>query len=202
MTLAFLACQHILKKIGKLFQSSHPDCLGAKLHQPKQMGVSKNNGTPKSSILIGCSIINHPFWGVLHPYFWFNTQIEKRLLSTPRQKIFVKFSVIFYPPGACHLLGKKIGRDFSRVKQRSGFATLEGQPPTVEAISCLHPQKPTCPLKRDGHPRAGLETQKTGMKQPKGSLIPFHSRKTCQLRIRKFPIEQIWSNFPIIPKTE
>ena len=27
------------------------------------MGVSKNSGTPKSSILIGCSITNHPFWG-------------------------------------------------------------------------------------------------------------------------------------------
>ena len=27
------------------------------------MGVSKNNGTPKSSILIGFSIINYPFWG-------------------------------------------------------------------------------------------------------------------------------------------
>ena len=27
------------------------------------MGVSENDGTPKSSILIGCSIINHPFWG-------------------------------------------------------------------------------------------------------------------------------------------
>ena len=25
------------------------------------LGVSKNNGTPKSSILIGFSIINHPF---------------------------------------------------------------------------------------------------------------------------------------------
>ena len=29
----------------------------------KHMGVSKNRGTPKSSILIGFSIINHPFWG-------------------------------------------------------------------------------------------------------------------------------------------
>ena len=28
------------------------------------MDVSKNNGIPKSSILIGFSIINHPFWGV------------------------------------------------------------------------------------------------------------------------------------------
>ena len=27
------------------------------------MDVSKNNGTPKSSILIGFFIINHPFWG-------------------------------------------------------------------------------------------------------------------------------------------
>ena len=33
------------------------------------MGVSKNSGTPKSSILIGFSIINHPSWGK-HPYFW------------------------------------------------------------------------------------------------------------------------------------
>ena len=27
------------------------------------LGVSKNRGTPKTSILIGFSIINHPFWG-------------------------------------------------------------------------------------------------------------------------------------------
>ena len=32
------------------------------------MDVSENSGTPKSSILIGCSIINHPFWGP--PIFW------------------------------------------------------------------------------------------------------------------------------------
>ena len=35
------------------------------------MGVSKNNGTPKSSILKRFSIINHPFWIILgYPYFW------------------------------------------------------------------------------------------------------------------------------------
>ena len=27
------------------------------------MDVSENSGTPKSSMLIGLSIINHPFWG-------------------------------------------------------------------------------------------------------------------------------------------
>ena len=29
------------------------------------MGVSKNSGTPKPSILIGFCIINRPFWGTL-----------------------------------------------------------------------------------------------------------------------------------------
>jgi len=29
----------------------------------EHMDVSENSGTPKSSVLIGFSIINHPFWG-------------------------------------------------------------------------------------------------------------------------------------------
>ena len=33
------------------------------LNQLIHMGVSKIRGTPKSSILIGFSLINHPFWG-------------------------------------------------------------------------------------------------------------------------------------------
>ena len=37
------------------------------------MGISKNRGTTKSSILIGFSIINHPFWGT--PIFG-NTHIR------------------------------------------------------------------------------------------------------------------------------
>ena len=37
------------------------------------LGVSKNRGTPKASILIGFSIINHPFWGI--PFFG-NTHLE------------------------------------------------------------------------------------------------------------------------------
>ena len=44
-------------------------------------GVSKNHGTPKSSILIGFStrfsIINHPFWG--YPYFWKHPYISRNL---------------------------------------------------------------------------------------------------------------------------
>ena len=33
--------------------------------QNTYLDVSENRGTPKSSILIGFSIINHPFWGTL-----------------------------------------------------------------------------------------------------------------------------------------
>jgi len=35
------------------------------LPQRHQMDVSENSGTPKSSILMGFSIMNHPFWGTL-----------------------------------------------------------------------------------------------------------------------------------------
>ena len=41
------------------------------------MGVSLNGGTPKSSILIGFSIINHPFWGT--PIFG-NTHVLLKLV--------------------------------------------------------------------------------------------------------------------------
>ena len=41
----------------------------------ENMDVSENSGTPKSSILIGFSIINHPFWGT--PIFG-NTHIQNK----------------------------------------------------------------------------------------------------------------------------
>ena len=37
------------------------------------MGVSENSGTPKSSILIGFALINHPFWSTI---IFGNTHIE------------------------------------------------------------------------------------------------------------------------------
>ena len=42
-------------------------------YQKGDVGVSKNNRTPKSSILMGFSIINHPFWGT--PIFG-NTHVQ------------------------------------------------------------------------------------------------------------------------------
>ena len=53
------------------------------------MGVSSNGGTPKSSILIGFSIINHPFWGF--PPIFGNTHIVK--LQRPETR------PIFFPEG-------------------------------------------------------------------------------------------------------
>ena len=50
----------------------------AKNDPGNQMGVSLNGGTPKSSILVGFSIINHPFWGTT---IFGNTQIEMDVLS-------------------------------------------------------------------------------------------------------------------------
>ena len=44
------------------------------------MDVFKNSGTPKSSILIRFSIINHPFWG--SPIFG-NTHILEKSTLTP-----------------------------------------------------------------------------------------------------------------------
>ncbi len=46
------------------------------------LGVSKNNGTPKSSFLIGLYIINHPFWGT--PILFFSPCLGwKSLLLRP-----------------------------------------------------------------------------------------------------------------------
>ena len=51
----------------------NPVDVGRSLVVDMIMDVSENSGTPKSSILIGFSIINHPFWGPTpnvwkHPY--------------------------------------------------------------------------------------------------------------------------------------
>ena len=64
------------------------------------MDVSENSGTPKSSIWIGFSIINHPFWGTpifgnIHIYIymyiyripyrwtWISTALQDRKGLTP-----------------------------------------------------------------------------------------------------------------------
>ena len=54
----------------------------------KQLGVSKNRGGPhKSSILIGFSIINHPFWGLNTPIFGLTPTVATIQFSNFLKKI-------------------------------------------------------------------------------------------------------------------
>ena len=55
-----------LQSIMNLERPSHYGLKACSKLLKDHLGVSKNNGTPKSSILIGFSIINHPFWK--HPF--------------------------------------------------------------------------------------------------------------------------------------
>ena len=55
---------------------------GLRFFLSSHKGVSKNNGTPKSSILIGFSIIFTIHFGGFSHYFWFNTHIRLMFFQT------------------------------------------------------------------------------------------------------------------------
>ena len=64
------------------------------------MGVSKNNGTPKSSILIGFSIINHPFWGTIifgtpHIFRYWIDEGYYQLITSMKRTLFSLFRAFF-----------------------------------------------------------------------------------------------------------
>ena len=88
------------------------------------MGVSKNNGTPKSSILMSFSIINHPFWGT--PIFG-NTHMivpgnEGLLLHFPSplnpKKNYKKFTYFFSKTAG--VFGARIGIEAKRTQKLLG----------------------------------------------------------------------------------
>ena len=68
------------------------------------MDVSENSGTPKSSILIGFSIVNHPFWGT--PIVG-NTQKTTTSGSDPYalEKRYSTISGCVYAPGQWYYQG-------------------------------------------------------------------------------------------------
>ena len=74
------------------------------------MGVSENSGTPKSSILIGFSIINHPFWGT-HMFgnthiFGIYPRVANKGLDCDPRNLFLMFhfmSVTSQHPGGSYL---------------------------------------------------------------------------------------------------
>ena len=76
------------------------------------MGVSENNGTPKSSILIGFSFINHPFWGT--PIFG-NTQFEWRV-SFRIEAITVEMPAVQTLLFVCLVLILFFDSDFSNIR--------------------------------------------------------------------------------------
>ena len=58
----------------------------------------KNNGTPKSSILIGFSIINHPFWGTPifeTPIYTYTSEVSQ--LAPGKWWLEVKFPFLGWP---------------------------------------------------------------------------------------------------------
>ena len=82
-----MACQNYLQSGffscgSKTFIESTKAKNCRKISHMGHMGVSENRGTPKSSDLIGFSIINHPFWGI--PIFG-NTDISSRTAGDLQQ---------------------------------------------------------------------------------------------------------------------
>ena len=59
------------------------------------MGISKNSGTPKSSISIGFSIINHPFWGTRGTPIFGNTHIPSPSLTWKLNMIVSRRNLVF-----------------------------------------------------------------------------------------------------------
>ena len=62
------------------------------------MGVSENSGTPKSSILMGFSIINHPFWGTsifgnIHIYVYNCLYIYPKLCMVHKKHLWQQWHV-------------------------------------------------------------------------------------------------------------
>ena len=93
----------------------------------EDLDVSENSGTPKSSILIGFSIINHPFRGT--PILG-NTQISEAELYPPHRWSFFSLrgrlsgsSLRGPPPTLCHQLQTKPPENFF-FRQRLFFLVI------------------------------------------------------------------------------
>ena len=84
--------QHVTYILNQIdFNNDYTKYIDQHTRHCSSMGVSENSGTPKSSILIGFSIINHPFWGIS---IFGNTHISMssiRLQSRPSRQL------LFFP---------------------------------------------------------------------------------------------------------
>ena len=86
----------------------------------REMDVSENGGTPKSSILIGFSIINHPFWGTLFletPRCFFVGSFSLRIVNCCKSKFLVatqKTKILGGGNSNIFYLGKNVVVNLSR----------------------------------------------------------------------------------------
>ena len=88
------------------------------------MDVSLNDGTPKSSILIGFSIINHAFWGT--PIFG-NTRMGLILKGPPSPRVPTIFPIPSCQPSIFRMAVKRHG-------QLSPFSVLLEDLPTTSQL--------------------------------------------------------------------
>ena len=78
------------------------------------MGVSKNRGTPKSSILIGCSIINHSFGIPLFletPIYISTKKFWSNLTMNPQLSMISSLTALQFPTLFC-----EVPRDFQEAR--------------------------------------------------------------------------------------
>ena len=115
----------ILRQSSKIMATHKGNQVGISLRWTYDyVGVSKNMGTPKSSILIGFSLINHPFWGtpifgnthvIVEDWAFFITQFQSEIYipnvpnpSLQKQKRRFEKSLIFLWLQSCMILERRI----------------------------------------------------------------------------------------------
>ena len=88
------------------------------------MDVSKNRGTPKSSILIGFSIINHPFWGTL---FFGNTPIINKRPIIRGKRWTTPWRCLARGGGVFLITGSVTGFGKGRTSQRTSLGVIDAR---------------------------------------------------------------------------
>ena len=110
-------------------------CMNKKQHRPAMvyLGVSKNRGTPKSSILIGFSIINHPFWGtpIYGNIFWLK-HLHETTAFLQRRGTGMKYDM--KGKGATHTVERALCR---RKKWRSDTSQPKNNTPTRGVLTIM-----------------------------------------------------------------
>ena len=133
------------------------------------MGVSDNSGTPKSSILIGFSIINHPFWGTPifgNTYMWNHlNRGETPCCSTTRNAVTLASAVNACDKGAQWAKGLELLQEVSGRTQGEEVGSWKVRPVMAGWLSYQ-----LCPGHGTRFSNAGWKSQ--GFPFPK-KMVPY-----------------------------